>query len=316
MNRYSTFIAYSTNSKVRLRATSGGICSEVITYLLSKGFAKSALSFRYNSSELKYEPKLINCADDYCVSASIYHEIPIFTWIKEHVNEIQSPFVFTALPCQVKPIKTFLFKHNIESYAIQLVCSSQQSYEATEFLLKCLDISKNEVHKINYRGDGWPNGISVYKTNGEIVKVSNTGSIWSDIFHSRIFCMPRCFHCNPNMTLIADIICADPWRIDNAKTEKVGRTLCYVKNDFFNSVFKKMCDDNIIAFQECQDTLFYYSQEGVIKLKEKRLKHMKIIRLQKKVYTSSFYRSLVLSSFFTFKAHLLIKKIFEKIFIR
>lgn len=317
MNGYNnTFLAYSTNSKVRFSATSGGICSAVIIYLLDNGIVKSALSFSYNRSKLKYEPRLINCADDYCISASVYHEIPLFAWIKNHVNEIQSPFVFTALPCQVKPIKTFLEKHNIENYAIQLVCSSQQSYEATEYLLKRMNISKKEVDRIRYRGEGWPSGIAVYKKNGEIVKVGNTGSIWTEIFHSRLFCMPRCFHCNPNMPCVADIVCADPWRIDKTETEKQGRTLCRVNNDFFRSVLAKMRDEKLIALQECEESLFCYSQEGVIRQKEKNLKHKKMVRIQKSVYTSHFYRTLVLSSVVAFKAHLFLKKIFEKIFIR
>lgn len=130
MNGYNTFIGYSTDYNIRFTATSGGICSAIIVYLLDKGIAKSGLSFVYNNSELKYEPKLIYKSDDYNISASIYHEIPLFSWIKNHVVEIQSPFVFTALPCQVKPIKTFLEKHNIKSYAIQLICSSQQTFEA------------------------------------------------------------------------------------------------------------------------------------------------------------------------------------------
>ncbi|WP_297303527.1 Coenzyme F420 hydrogenase/dehydrogenase, beta subunit C-terminal domain [uncultured Coprobacter sp.] len=316
MNGYNTFIGYSTDYNIRFTATSGGICSAIIVYLLDKGIAKSGLSFVYNNSELKYEPKLIYKSDDYNISASIYHEIPLFSWIKNHVAEIQSSFVFTALPCQVKPIKTFLEKHNIKSYAIQLVCSSQQSYEATEYLLKRLNISKKDVDKIRYRGEGWPSGIAVYKKNGEIVKVSNTGSIWTDIFHSKLFCMPRCFHCNPDMPVYADIMCADPWRIDKVETEKQGRTLCRVNDGFFRSVFVNMREEKMIVLQECEESLFYYSQEGVIRQKRKNLKHKKIVRMQKNIYASSLYRTIVLSSAVTFNIHLFLKKVFEKIFAR
>lgn len=316
MNKYSTFIGYSTDSRTRYAATSGGVSSAIIIYLLDNGIAKSGLSFTYNKAGLKYEPKLIYKSDDYNISASIYHEIPLFSWIKNHVVEIQSPFVFTALPCQVKPIKTFLEKRNIKSYAIQLVCSSQQSYEATEYLLKRLNISKKDVDKIRYRGEGWPSGITVYKKNGKIVKVSNTGSIWTDIFHSKLFCMPRCFHCNPDIPVYADIMCADPWRIDKVETEKQGRTLCRVNNDFFRSVFAHMREEKKIVLQECEESLFYYSQEGVIRQKRKNLKHKKIVRMQKNIYASSLYRTMALSSAATFNIHLFLKKIFEKIFIR
>ena len=316
MNGYNTFIGYSTDTHIRFAATSGGICSAIIIYLLDNGIAKSGLSFTYNESELKYEPRLINKSDDYNISSSVYHEIPLFSWIKSHVNEIQSPFVFTALPCQIKPIKSFLLKHNIKSYAIQLICSSQQSYEATEYLLKRLNISKCEIERIRYRGDGWPSGLTISMKKGKTIKICNTGSIWTDIFHSRLFCMPRCFYCNPNMPVCADIMCADPWRIDMTNVEKKGRTLCCVNDNFFRSVLTKMRNEKLIVLHECEEALFYYSQEGVIRQKEKNLKHKKMVRMQKSIYTSSFYRTLVLSSDVTFKAHLFLKKVFEKIFIR
>lgn len=316
MNGYNTFIGYSTDSRIRYAATSGGVSSAIIIYLLDNGIAKSGLSFTYNQTELKYEPDLIYKSDDYNISASVYHEIPLLSWIKNHVNEIQSPFVFTALPCQIKPIKSFLDKHNIKSYAIQLICSSQQSFEATEYLLNCLKISKHEVDRIRYRGNGWPSGISVYMKNGTTIKVNNTGSLWTDIFHSRLFCMPRCFHCNPNIPVYADIQCADPWRIDKANAEKQGRTLCRVNDAFFRSVIAKMRDKKLIVLDECDESLFYFSQEGVIMQKEKNLRHKKIVRVQKFIYMSSFYRTLVLSSISTFKTHLFLKKVFDKIFIR
>jgi len=316
MNKYSTFIGYSTDSRIRYAATSGGVSSAIIIYLLDNGIAKSGLSFTYSKIGLKYEPKLIYKSDDYNISASIYHEIPLFSWIKNHVAEIQSPFVFTALPCQVKPIKTFLEKHNIKSYAIQLICSSQQTFEATEYLLKRLKISKSEVDRIRYRGAGWPSGISVYLKNGKTVKVGNTGSIWTDIFHSKLFCMPRCFYCNPDMPVYADIMCADPWRIDKAETEKRGRTLFHVNEEFFRSVFVNMREEKMIVLQKCEESLFYYSQEGVIRQKRKNLKHKKIVRMQKNIYASSLYRTIVLSSAVTFNIHLFLKKVFEKIFVR
>lgn len=316
MNGYSTFIGYSTDSNSRFSATSGGVCSAIIIYLLEKGIAKSGLSFTYNKRKLKYEPSLIYRSDDYNISGSIYHEIPLFDWIKNHINEIQSPFVFTALPCQMKPIKNFLSKHGIKSFGIQLVCSSQQSFEATEYLLKRLKIKKQEVDNIKYRGNGWPSGISIYKKNGDIIKIGNIGSLWTEIFHSRLFCMPRCFYCNPHIPVYADIMCADPWRIDTAKTEKQGRTLCHVDDSFYQTVLSKMVDEKWITLSKCEDSLFYYSQEGVIKNKEKNLNHRKIVRIQRDIYMSSFYRALILSSSITFKTHLLLKKIIEKIFIR
>ena len=141
-------LAYSNASVVRKMATSGGIGSHVLQYLFATGAVRSAVSYEFDVCSLKYQPCVITSADDYQIVGSIYHEINLYKFIKENLHLIKSPFLCFALPCQVNPIKTLLDKQGIESYIIELTCSSQQTFEATEYLLQRVGVDKEQVLSI------------------------------------------------------------------------------------------------------------------------------------------------------------------------
>lgn len=315
-NEYTTFLGYSTNDDIRWNATSGGVCSGIIKYMLDSGMVRSALSFAYNEGTLQYEPRLIYRSSDYLVASSIYHEVKTVDFIKKHIHDIEGPFVCTALPCQVRALKAILSKNHIEHYIISLVCSSQQSFAATEYLFSRLGLKSKEIKKIRYRGNGWPSGIQIELKSGEVRSIPNLGSIWTKIFHSKLFCMDRCFFCNPHIVNDADVKLADPWRIRKVRNDKYGQTLMSVSPLFQRDFLAPMVQSHKLVLEQIDQEAFYYSQEGVILLKERYLRHKKMVRTIKSVYQNKIYRSVVLSYPIMFTAHCFIKRVLEKYLIR
>ncbi len=309
----NVYIGHSSDESIRYKASSGGIGSCIVRYLFENGLVNSILSFKYNYDLLKYEPQIIYDINDYQISGSIYHEINIYSYIKEHITEIKGSFACFALPCQVRSIKTLLENNGIPHFIIQLTCSSQQTFEATEYLLKRLSIEKSAVNKIRYRGYGWPSGIAITLKNGKQISVDNQGTIWTKIFHSRLFCMSRCFYCNPNMISYADIIISDPWRIISSKDDNIGHTLCCVKSQYMNDILQQMCAENILILQNIECDMFNYSQEGVLLKKIAYMEHPKLISFLKYICLSTRYRKLVLKYNFCFSLHLYLIRIIEKI---
>lgn len=296
-------LAYSNDTEVRQRATSGGIGSSLVNRLFAQGRINSAISFEYDKKLLEYRPRIVASAEDYTVSGSIYHEINLYAYIREHIGEIKSPFLCFALPCQVNPIKKMLEKQGIESYIIELTCSSQQSFEATEYLLKRVGVSKENVSSIRYRGDGWPGGICITLKDGSCVRVPNNNSIWMQIFQSHLFVMPRCFYCQPVRETMSDIKLADPWEIDIIGKETQGRSLCHVKSGRMAEILNGMVDEEFITYEKRQMADFLYSQRGVIARKTYNLHHLRFTKWIKSVLGNKWYRKSVLSSTFLFRVH-------------
>lgn len=296
-------LAYSNDVEIRYSATSGGIGSVLVHRMFERGIINSAISYEYNNKSLKYIPRIITSSKEYTVSGSIYHEISLYAYIREHINEIKSPFLCFALPCQVNPIKKLLDDNGIISYIIELTCSSQQSFEATEYMLKRVGVKKSDVSFLRYRGEGWPGGIRIELNNGTCVKVPNNDSVWTKIFHSHLFIMPRCFFCQPVRKTASDIKLADPWGIDFIGKETKGRSLCHVKSNNMAEILNEMFNDGLIVYENREKSDFLYSQRGIIARKKYNLRHPQITKWVKAILSNGLYRKIILSSTFFFRVH-------------
>lgn len=306
-------IAYSTNRDTRHRATSGGVGSAVIQYLFKKNIINSSISFTFNSEELRYEPQIIYSQEEYSISGSIYHEINLINFIKSNIHAIKSPIALFALPCQVAPIKNTLHKNGIESFIIELTCSSQQSYEATEYLLKHSNIKKSDVAHIQYRGNGWPGGVRITLKDGREHFFHNNSSVWTKIFHSHLFIQPRCFLCSNNKPRTADLVIADPWSIDTYSAPAEGRTLCVVNSDKMAMTLNRMEEENLVQYETGDSSLYTKSQYGTIVRKDYNQRHKKVIKAVKNIIQGERYKKNILSSKILFNAHCSIYRIVFKI---
>lgn len=190
-----------------------------------------------------------------------------------------------------------------------MTCSSQQSIEATEYLLKRIHIDRKDVTNIQYRGNGWPSGITIMLRSGEEKFVSNNFSIWTKIFHSRLFIMPRCFRCNDTLNLNADITLADPWLKDILSSETIGQTLIF--ENVCSDILIRACQLNYIQLQYINERTAVSSQQGTINRKEKYRNKLITRKILLFVNKNSIYKSVVKSIPFLFELHCKAQKIIE-----
>ena len=147
----ASYIGYAADSDIRYKATSGGIGSAMIKYLFESKTIQTSITFDYNNKSLQYVPRLIYRYEDYNITGSIYHEIKLIQFIKQHIHEIQGGFACFVLPCQARAIRSMLEKAGIPNILIGLTCSSQQSIDATHYLLKRMQIVKENVTRIQFK---------------------------------------------------------------------------------------------------------------------------------------------------------------------
>lgn len=307
----NTYIGYSTNAEIRYKATSGGVGTSIIKYLFDYNLIQTTITFDYNAKTLEYIPKLIYSYQDYKITGSIYHEINLIQFIKENVSKIKGGFACFVLPCQARPIRSILTKSNISCFLIGLTCSSQQSIDATFYLLKRLKISPQKVKYIQYRGNGWPSGIQIQQKDNTIKTISNNNSIWSQIFHSRLFILKKCFKCQNTLNIYSDITLADPWLKEYQK-EKIGMSLICCNTPIGIKLLQDIITKKEIYGHAFDYSLFLKSQATTIKRKKSYKKNQKITTMYIKIISSAYYRKLILSNSYLFLLHNKIKDKFEK----
>lgn len=293
-----TYIGYSTDETVRYKASSGGVGSSVVKYMLDTGQADYALSFTYDPESISYIPHFVSKFEDYSITASIYQEMNIMSALKQFLEKLREDrqdalgrrIILFSLPCQAKALRTICHKAGFEAVLIGLTCSSQQSKEATSYLLSRLGISEDEVSMLQYRGNGWPSGIQIKTKSGREVFVNNNDSIWTEIFHSRLFIQKRCFSCNNTLNDYADIVLADPWLKEYMSTETVGQTLFATYTELGDRFIKDAIDNNFIEAKEVSYDLLYNSQKPTIIRKRAYNSHPIVIKWFRRLFSSKTYR--------------------------
>lgn len=299
----STHIGYSKNKDTRYSSTSGGVGSSMVNYLFEKNKIQTSVNFIYDEKSLQYEPKLIHTKEDYQITGSIYHEIDMFHFIKKNLHLIKGKICLFLLPCQVKPITYLLDKNKIPHFIIALTCSSQQSIDATYFLLKTQGIVKSDVCSIKYRGNGWPSGVSINLKDGSTHFISNNKSIWTQIFHSRLFIQKRCFKCKETISKSADICLADPWLKEFVEKEKIGQSIVVINTKDGVELLREAMEDGVVSMHEISREKVLKSQQTTIDRKNSYSRKKKRITFLIHLLYFPFYRSIVLNHLLLFKLH-------------
>ncbi len=309
-----TYIGHAMDENCRFNGAGGGVVSTLIKYLFDKHLISTAISFSFNEETLRYIPKFIYSFNEYETVGSIYHEIDLIRFIKQNTEKIHGTFACCSLPCQSKGIRSIVEAAGHHCFIIGLVCSSQQSFEATEFLLTRLHIRLSDVYKIRYRGGGWPGGIRITMKDKTEKFIPNGGSLWTQIFHSRLFVMPRCLYCSDTFNKDSDIAVADPWIKEYLETESIGKTLIFDTNEKWTEILAVMALENYIDyFPVCENTAIF-SQMGTIRRKEAYLKNGFLRRTLLKMNKSRRYKAVIRACPALFSIHCKVKNLLERIY--
>lgn len=309
------YLGYSLDNEIRFRASSGGVGSSILKYLFENHLILNSISFYFDKNTLEYKPKIIHSFEDYQITGSIYQEINIINFISNNISQfLEGNTALFCLPCQTLAIRNIFKKINKDIIIIGLTCSSQQHLEATKFLLRKINLRINDIRDLRYRGNGWPSGIQIKTSTEQSILIPNSNSIWSQIFHSRLFVMKRCLYCQNTLNKDADIVLADPWLYEIMKVEKIGKTLFKAYTNQGIDILNECISMNYILADELDDSLFVFSQNKTI-LRKKTYKIFPILRSSiKGLSNNRLYLKLVENKFF-FMMHCYILKKIENYFI-
>lgn len=258
------YIGHATDERVRYAASSGGIGTAIIQYLLSTDDFGTSVTYVFNADSCQYEPRLIHSAGEMNICGSIYQDIDIVKFIKQHVEEIKGGIVIVCEPCRVKALRALFDRKGIKSFILSFCCSGQTTIEGTWCYYRLLGIDKTNVQNMQYRGNGWPSGIQIWLKSGNMVFRNNYTEPWRTMHQSHLFRPRRCFLCKLDTGHFADISLADPWTDKYKKGDLVGNTLFLVFTEEGQVLIDELQRRRRIEFQESSYEEYAIAQKNNI----------------------------------------------------
>lgn len=296
------YIVKSQSEEIRYKASSGGAGSTIIKYLFDTKKINTAISFIYDTTQYRYQPILIHSYKEYKQVGSIYHDINIVKYLSENITKIKGGLGVFCLPCQVNAIKSISQRNHIKVYIISLTCSGQLDISATYYLYKLLHIPKNDIKYMQYRGNGWPSGITIDKKDGSSIFLKNWSYPWTIIHSSQLFKPKRCFFCTLELPKRADFILADPW-LKELKEDTVGHTLIIPLTHVGQEIFDELVESNKLMIFSSATNFYQKSQAPTIKKRQKIKDNPQTIRIICQICTNKLYKKIILKNILLVQIH-------------
>lgn len=312
-NIKSAYIAYATDSNIRYKGSSGGVGSAIINYLFDSNTIQSAITLQYNKELCRYEPKIVYKREDYIQTGSVYHDIIIPKFISVNIDKIKGKIAVFCPPCFVNAVRNILDKHNIESIIISFACSGQTNIEGTYFYYKCLDIKKENVDIIQYRGNGFPSGIQITLKNGTKIFRKNWTYPWDIIQASKLFQPKRCFFCQEQMNAYSDFSIADPW-LPKFESDESGYSIITVNTENAKKILEELQVNNIVSAKKIDIETVIASQKDRFFQKSRVKYNLSLLKKEYKICSNRIYKHIILSSILFIKLHNSVLNLIHKFF--
>ena len=242
---------YAADRKVRYDGASSGIVTAVLLYALEKGIIDGALVTRMNpDSPLEPEPFIARTREEIISAAkSKYCPVPANIALRE-ILEKEGKYAVVGLPCHFHGIRKAEKINKLLTDRIVLnlgiFCGYTYSFLATDFLLSKYGIRKEDVRGIDYRGEGWPGGMSIYLANDRKIFIP---SFESYKLLDTTFNPWRCLLCCDGAAELADISFGDAWLPEFAD-DKMGRSVIISRTSRGEAVLKQMAESGFIELED------------------------------------------------------------------
>jgi len=272
-NYLNCYFGHSTDYNIRYNSASGGFITQLLIFALEEGIIDGALVTRMKKDNpLEPEPFIARTKEEIIeASKSKYCPVPANIALKEILNTKEGEkFAVVGVPCHIHGIRKAeqinkKLKERIVLH-LGLWCSTTCNFLGTEFVLKRLGVSKEEVNELNYRGGGWPGGMSVQLKDGEKRFISQ-GDYWDINFSS--FTPSRCRLCSDMNAELGDISFGDYRGQDAFLKEKIGNSGIISRTVNSENILQRMLSKQKIAIWRISSSDvaqlqgYFYSKKNV-----------------------------------------------------
>lgn len=265
------YAGYSTDDTTRYNSTSGGLVTALLIFALEEGIIDGALVTRM-SDENPLEPQsfIARTREDIISAArSKYCPVPANVVLKEILRAgDRERFAVVGLPCHLHGLrKAEILNNSLKPKIVLhfgLFCNHTPSLLATEYILHKVRVSKEEVKKLDYRGEGWPGEMKISLRKREI-KIP-LDHYWGSGFGS-FFQPERCAVCADMVAELSDISFGDAW-IGEYSKDTMGTSLIISRSKQGEELVKKALDNGIISLEPIPRNKVIWSTREITKFKK------------------------------------------------
>jgi coenzyme F420 hydrogenase subunit beta len=178
------------------------------------------------------EPFIARTKDEIIeASKSKYCPVPLNVILKQIIeSDDNEKFAIVGLGCHIQGIrKAQLIMKGLQSkisFCIGIFCSHTDSFLATDYILDWHHIDKDNVSKLDYRGNGWPGSMQIEFKSGSKAEIAYSKYI--TVHELYLFSPICCSNCIDGISELADISIGDVWGI--VSKDKYGKSLCITRS--------------------------------------------------------------------------------------
>jgi coenzyme F420 hydrogenase subunit beta len=252
-NIHTSAIAFANDEEVRHKASSGGVLSNLLIFLLEKEEVDEVIHIGVSKENpLLNEIKRSRSKEDILRhSGSRYSPSAPLSILKEILDE-NKRFAFVGKPCDVAALRSYSKIDNRVSdkipYSFSFFCAGVPSLEGTYRILEKFNVEKQNVKSFKYRGDGWPGLTKIVTKQDDVFQMEYDDS-WGKVLNRHL--QSRCKVCIDGIGEFADISCGDGWFGDESGypkfEESKGRSLVTARTKRGNELFERAVSEGYIV---------------------------------------------------------------------
>ena len=264
-NYLNCYIGHSTDYDIRYNSASGGLVTALLIFALEEGMIDGALVTKMSKNN-PFEPEVfIARSKEEIISASKskYCPVPANIAVKEILESKEGEkFAVVGLTCHIHGIrKAELFNEKLKEKIILhigIFCSNTPNFLATEFVLQKMKVRKEDVKKIDYRGDGWPGAMKISLESGELLLLSNYWDSGFGLYFSSI----RCKLCTDHTCELADISFGDAWLPELVDKDRIGTSIIVSRTRIGEEILQRAISKGKIELNEIDSKKVIQAQGG------------------------------------------------------
>ncbi|MEM3438020.1 MAG: Coenzyme F420 hydrogenase/dehydrogenase, beta subunit C-terminal domain, partial [Nitrososphaerales archaeon] len=261
------------SNAIRYNSASGGLVTSLLIFALENRIIDGALVTKMNERKpLEPEVFLARTEEEISLaSKSKYCPVPVNVALKEILKE-GGRFAVVGLPCHIQGIRKYeiVNKELKEKIVLHLglFCSNTPSFLATDYILTRARCKKEEIIKIDYRGQGWPGNMRIKFRDGSTLTLTD---YWGTGF-GQYFSPIRCIFCIDQTNELADISFGDAWLPDVIKKDKIGTSIVISRTKIGQEILEKATINNIISLNSINRDKVVQSQGNIWSFKKTNLR--------------------------------------------
>lgn len=204
---------HATNPETRYKGSSGGVLSALQILLVESGEVDFVLSTSADPAD-PIGTRTDARSDSSAILAaagSRYAPSSPLADLSRHLDNGRR-FAFVGKPCDVAALAR-MAQHDarideLVPYKLAFFCAGVPSRQGTLDVLDALETKEEDLHRFQYRGDGWPGLARAVRKDGTDASMTYNDS-WGRILNRHL--QFRCKICPDGTGEFADIACADAW---------------------------------------------------------------------------------------------------------